>query len=216
MKTFFLMLLLTAGMAAMAQKYSYLEAFNDNKNNWETGHDDLVDLRIESGYYYYKFTPNETHKGWNMWNVSSPLILPVGKNYCLKMKAKGMLGDAAGHFGLRWNSTGPSIYDSVQKEYTNRNAYSFVLRNDGYAALFHNVVKGELDMVVPWTKVKVFYAGKDNEFSVINSGNDFRFYMNGIKVFTHRIDVSKGIADIGFKLTGKGEMAIDYLSIKEQ
>ncbi len=215
-----LLTFLFIGMAlsVFSQKFMYKEDFNDNKNRWPVGVDETSATKIENGHYYFKFFWLATRPHYNMWNDTSRIILPLHKNYKIETSLASNTTDTATSYGIRFNN-GPAVLNPEKNGWLNINTYAFVLRPDGYVALFNRqygkVKTYNQTPLTPWTKVSKYYTGKDNNFTVINHGDEFTFYLNGVKVFTKTLVLDQGIADVGFKINGNTAMVIDHLYINE-
>lgn len=212
---------LLLSLCCLAQKYRFIEEFDDNRNSWEITNDSVCTTSIVESRYYFRNNGLKEH--WNMVLYKPSIVLDGPKNYKVISKISCEPESMEQYYGLSFNADLPEISFKIPGNYedsnfvrnlSRRKLYAFVLRKDGYATLFYSGSDRKYQQIAQWIKVKDVSSGA-NIFMIKNNGNHFTFYLNGKLVIKKNIDIPRGYSEPGFIAWKNIGMLIDYFHIEE-
>ncbi len=174
------------------------ENFNESDSQWSEYDNDNASAKIKGGYFYLN---NKTSKF--IYRFYNSKYVDPNKNFEISAKLKQISGIDNYGYGIIWHTESWS------------NGYAFVVSSNKYFRIY-GYKDEKYDEIKAWTASDVIKEkGKNNVLKVTKYGNTFRFYINGIKVFTASNLEARGFNQ-GFILTSKMMVVVDEFEIRQE
>ena len=194
----FISLLITYSVFGQSNNYIYQENF-DNKGNWPIGSNDIRDLNVFNGRYYFEH--KRTDKSWRI--STTDFNLDTSKDFEIETSIQKISG--IDNSGIQF------LYDF--KDDSNYKELGF--SSNGYFRIAESV-NGTYSNIKKWEKSDKIKTGNYgvNNLKVSKKGNSLTFYINEKEIYTmpYKSFVGK---QIGVAIFKNQKISIDYISVKQ-
>lgn len=192
-----LLFLIIVNVTTAQENLIFRDDFSDNNYNWPIKKNQHYELAIVDGTYQISLTKN-----LGDLVVLHPLFINQAKDFIIECKFSHTFTKKGG-FGLIWGSEDTNNYFAF--ELSHKNDFAIQESKDGKTKTI--IKNGKTKYLKP--------KGVSNQLKIKKNDQLLTFYVNDKKVtslpffkFTGRM--------IGFKITNKTEVEIDYITVKQE
>lgn len=173
----------------------FSDNFSSNKNSWYTKQDDLVDMAVNNGKYYFEYKKDAGY------STNQLIAIDRSRNFKIEASIQKISGVQNYGYGLIFGRSNSN----------NQNQFQISAGGSFTVTSYNN---GDFKTNKSWTKSTVIKTGNyaTNKLTIKKIGSRYDFYINDIKVYTD-YNIKLFGERQGFILFNKQKIAIDNFNI---
>ena len=177
--------------------YAYQEEFN-SQGTWTKGNDDIRELYVSNGKYYFEHKKNEGNREYTTRTFS----IDFTRDFEIETSILKISGTQ--DYGISF------LYDYKDSQ----NYTEFGITSTGYYRVAESK-SGTYSNIKSWTESSFVKKGNyaTNKLKIKKSGNRITYYVNGTYVYGTDFKKFKG-SKMGFRLYRDQKVAVDYFRVK--
>ncbi|PWG04373.1 caspase family protein [Polaribacter aquimarinus] len=193
-KILLLSFFITSATFSQSSNNVYQENFS-SKGSWPTGSNDIRELNVFNGRYYFEHKRNE--KSWRI--LTSKFDLDTSKDFELETSIQKISG--TDNYGICF------LYDFKD----GNNYRELAITSNGHFRVSKNI-GGSFSNIKAWTKSSKIKTGNYgvNELKITKKSNTITFYINGSSVHSMSHDSFVG-RQMGIMLYRNQKISVDYI-----